>query len=244
MLTVVTYLWDDPTRDNRGYKCGPEHVRTLQHMIARNLTLDYRFVCVTDDTDQFYGYPFKVVELPMDKHVPGTVYARLIQHNEKWARENLGDRVLSLDVDVCITGKLDALASRTEPFIIWRNPNFPTPQRAFYQSSVQLFTPGARQCLYDDFDPEHTEWINEPFWFDGQWRQFGGREQAWISRRLPWTEPYFSDADGVYGAGRLSGSGVYSELPDNACIVSFPGARAPWQPEIQEKHPWLKEHYK
>lgn len=243
MLTVATYLWNDPTRDNRGYKCGPEHVAILRNMVSRNLTVPHRFVCVTTDPS-VEKFDVEATPLPMDKHVPGTVYARLIQHSEEWARENLGERVLSLDVDVCITGSLDRLASRSEDFIIWRNPNFPAPNRAFYQSSVQLFTPGARACLYDDFNPKNCNWVNEPFWHAGKWHQFGGREQAWISRRLPWNEAYFSDADGVYGAGRLGGSGIYTELPHNACIVSFPGARAPWQPEIQEKHSWLKEYYR
>jgi hypothetical protein len=90
--------------------------------------------------------------------------------------------------------------------------------------------------LWEDFDPAETpKWVN--------WR-FGGREQAWISERLEWTEAYFSDKDGVYGAGRLGGKGVYTDLPDNACIVSFPGARAPWQEDVQNKHRWVKEHYK
>jgi len=174
------------------------------------------------------------------KHVPGTVFARLMQHNPEWCRKNLGERVLSLARDIVITGAIDHIASRQEDFVIWRNPNYGAPKRAFYQSSVQLFTAGARPQLWEDFDPQETpKWVN--------WR-FGGREQAWISERLEWDEAYFSDKDGVYGAGRLArgeyGAGVYEGLPENACIVSFPGARAPWQPEVQEMHPWVKEHYR
>ena len=232
MNTIVTYLWRDPTRDNRGYICQPEHVRVLQNMIARNVTVPYRFVCVTDE--KIDG----VDCVPMDwtKHVPGTVFARLMQHNPEWCRANLGERVLSLDVDLVVTRNIDHILNRNEDFVIWRNPNFPAPKRAFYQSSVQLFNAGARPGLWTDFDPKETpKWVN--------WR-FGGREQAWISERLEWDEAYFSADDGIYGAGRLGGSGVYTDLPDNACIVSFPGARAPWQSETQEKHSWLKEHYR
>ena len=231
-VTITTYLWADETRHNRGYVCQPEHVRILKSMVERNTTVPHRFVCVTDEKIE------GVETVPMNwaTHIPGTVYARLMQHNPDWARENLGDRILSLDVDVAITGNLDSILGRKEDFTIWRNPNFPKPQRAFYQSSVQLFDAGARPELYTDFDPEETpKWVN--------WR-FGGREQAWISERLDWDEAYFDESDGIYGAGRLGGEGVYSELPDNACIVSFPGARAPWQSAVQEKHQWLKEHYR
>jgi hypothetical protein len=69
-----------------------------------------------------------------------------------------------------------------------------------------------------------------------------------VSERLPWTEPYWDERDGIYGAGRLfhgePDKGVTTELPDNACIVSFPGNRMPDQPEIQALHPWIKEHYR
>jgi len=230
-LTVVTFFWQDRTRDNRGYTFNQDHVRILKNMVDRNLTIPHRFVCVTDELID------GVETAPMDwrKHIPGTVYARLMQHNPDWCRENLGERILSLDLDVVITDNFDHVVNRNEDFVIWRNPNFPQPGRAFYQSSVQLFTAGARPELWEDFDPRETpKWVN--------WR-FGGREQAWISERLEWDEAYFSDADGIYGAGRLGGKGVYTELPENACIVSFPGAREPSQPEVQHKHQWVKEHY-
>lgn len=232
LLTVATYFWRDPTRDNRGYTFSHDHVRILQSMVSRNLTLEHKFICVSDQGID----DVETVSGDWSKHVPGTVYARLMQHNPDWARAALGDRVLSLDLDLVVTGNIDHLARRHDDFVIWRNPNFGQPKRAFYQSSVQLFTVGARPILWDSFDPEtSTAFANQ---------RFGGAEQAWISEMLPWNEAYFSDADGVYGAGRLGGNGVYTDLPENACIVSFPGARAPWQPEVQAKHPWLKEHYR
>ena len=199
-------------------------------MVERNLTVPHKFICVTEETiDGVETFP-----LDYSKHVEGTVYLRLMQHNPEIGRQ-LGGRILSLDIDIVVTGSLDKLVSRTEDFIIWRNPNFPGPARSYFQSSVQLFTPGSRPELYTDFDPENIKWIN--------WR-FGGAEQAWIAERLSWKETaVFTQADGIYGAGRLGGKGVYTELPDGACIVSFPGARAPWTEGIVDKHPWVAEHY-
>ena len=231
-LVIATYLWRDPTRDHRGYVFGHDHVRVLRNMVQRNLTIPHRFVCVTDDKIE----GIETVQFDWRKHVPGTVYARLMQHNREWARANLGERILSLDLDVVITRNFDHIAGRKEDFVIWRNPNFGQPGRAFYQSSVQLFSAGARPQLWTDFDPVETpKWVN--------WR-FGGAEQAWISERLDWTEAHFSDQDGIYGAGRLGGKGVYTELPENACIVSFPGSREPSQKATQERHPWVGRFYK
>lgn len=199
-------------------------------MVNRHCTIPHRTLCVSDE-------PIEGVEtVPMDwsKHVPGTIFARLAQHGP--LGHKLGSRVLSLDLDIVVTRNIDHIVNRPEPIILWRNPNFPAPNRSFYQSSVQLFTPGARPQLYDDFDPKETiKFVN--------WR-FGGREQAWLAERLDWNEAHFDEKDGIYGAGRLGGKGVYSELPENACIVSFPGARAPWQAEVQEKHPWVREHWR
>ena len=171
MLIVATYYWSDPTRAGRGYTFNHDHVRTLRNMVERNLTIPYRFVCVTDD--KIDG----VDTVPLDwrKHVPGTIFMRLMQHNPDIA-DVLGKRILSLDLDIVITGNIDHIAGRPEDIVLWRNPNFPQPRRAFYQSSVQLFSAGARPQLWNEFDPrETTKWVN--------WR-FGGAEQAWISERL------------------------------------------------------------
>lgn len=234
-LAVVTYFWDDPARDSqrRGYAFRHDHVHILKSMVARHLALPHRFLCVTDD--KIDG--IDTVPLDWRKHVPGTVFMRLMQH-----RPDINDvfgqdvtRILSLDLDIVITGNIDHIAGRKEPFVIWANPNFGQPQRAFFQSSIQCFEPGARSCLWSDFDTEQSHrWCN--------WR-FGGKEQAWISERLEWNEATFTDADGIYGAGRLGGKGIGSELPANACIVSFPGAREPSQPETQAQHSWIKSHY-
>lgn len=231
-LAVTCFFWRDGTRDNRGYTFDHDHVRILRNMVARNLTVPHRFVCVTDDEIE----DIETIKLDWAKNIPGTVFIRLMQHRPDYKRLIKADRVLSLDIDMVITGNIDHIVSRTEDIVLWHNPNFGKPGRAFYQSSVQLFTPGARPELWTDFDPKETpKWVN--------WR-FGGKEQAWISERLPWNEAYFDHRDGIYGAGRLQGNGVYTELPDNACIVSVPGARAPWQAEVQEKHPFIKEHYR
>jgi hypothetical protein len=114
---------------------------------------------------------------------------------------------------------------------------------------MQLFTVGATEFLWADFDPRST-----PAWLN---RRFGGAEQCWISERLntaypdagwDWDRPFWSENDGVYGAGRLfdgkMGRGVTSELPQNARIVFFPGDRSPSQPDVQRMHPWIAEHYR
>lgn len=203
-------------------------------MVARNLTLPHEFVCVSDH--QVEGV--RTVPIDWRKHVPGTCFVRLMLRRPDIAGL-LGRRILSLDLDCVITGSLDKIVSRDwEDAVFWRNPNYaPGNRRAFYQTSIQLLTAGARSELWTDFDPQLTPtWVN---------RRYGGAEQAWVSERLDEHEAYWDSSNGIYGAGRLFKDGMdkgITELPANARIVFFPGDRIPQQPEVQAHHPWILEH--
>lgn len=202
-------------------------------MVARNLTVAHRRVVVTHRPDLLeHVSGIEVVALDDRKHVPGTCFLRLMLHRPD-IEELLGPRVWALDVDCVVTGGLDSLVNRDEDYVVWRNPNWPSPRRAFYQTSSQLVTAGARSELWADFDPQETpKWVN---------RRFGGAEQAWVSERLPWNEAHWTAADGVYGFKRLNGAGIDVELPDDARIVFTPGNREPGQ---LKAIPWIEEHYR
>lgn len=233
MFTVLTFFWRDADRI-RDYSFNHDHVRILKSMVERNLSIPHRFVCVTDDVID----GVECVPLCWEKHVPGTCFIRLQMRKPGWAKSIGATRCLSLDLDMVVVDKLDPLVNRQEDCVWWRNPNFPKPYRAHYQTSMQLFDAGSRPELWTHFDPKETpKWVN--------WR-FGGAEQAWVSEALRWDEATWDHRDGVYGAGRLGdwNSEASVELPSNARIVSFPGNREPSQEAVQEKHPWVKEHYK
>lgn len=235
MITVACFLWRDPHgKNNSIYIYGPGHVAMLKRMVERHLTLPHRFVCVTDfHPDQLGG----IETVPLDKatHVPGTRYAKLMMYKPS-AAEVIGERILALDLDTVITGSLDAIAGRSEDLVLWRNPNFGVPRRARYNTSMVLLKAGSRTEFWSEFDPASTPAMLR--------RDWGGTDQAWISHRATPDEAHWTAADGVYGAGRLKdiAPGVGTELPANASIVFFPGAREPGMPSCQEKHPWITQH--
>jgi hypothetical protein len=247
MTTVACFLWSDPARQ-REYKFTSEDVRIWASMVKRHLTVPHRIVCVTHRPDLVEGI-VDVVPLDMAKHVPGLCTIKLQAHKVGGIAAR-GERVLLMDIDCVITGNLDPLMQRHESAVWWRNPNYVEGgRRGYIQGSMQLFTVGATEFLWSDFDPRTTPaMIN---------RRFGGGEQAWISERMNsgwpdagwrWNVPVWTENDGVYGAGRLiggrMGEGVQSELPANARIVFTPGDRAPSQPEMIARHPWIVEHYR
>lgn len=246
-LTVACFFWVDPARQ-RSCQLGREDVRIWDSMVARRLSVPHRRVCVTHRPDLVSDF---IETIPLDpaKHVPGLCTVKLQAHKSGGVAAE-GKRVLLMDIDCIVTEALDPLVERDEPAVWWKNPNYEEGgRRGFIQGSMQLFTVGATECLWRDFDPDTTPgWLN---------RRFGGGEQAWISERMnadypdagwAWDVPHWTEADGVYGAGRLMdgkmGTGVTSELPENARIVFTPGDRAPGQPEFQATHPWVMEHYR
>jgi len=246
MLSVVCYYWLDPAR-RRSYQLTPQDVRIWDRMVARHLTVPHRRLCVTHRPDLIDF--METVPLDTRKHVPGTCAVKLMTWRADIASV-LGERILTMDVDCVITGPINHIVERDEDVVFWKNPNYEKDgRRGFYQGSMQLLTAGARPQLWEDFDPKTTpRWLN---------RRFGGFEQCWISERLnisypepgwEWNEAYWDENHGVYGAGRLfdgkMGEGVQTELPHNACIVFTPGDRAPSQPEVRAKHPWIVEHWR
>lgn len=245
MLSICSYFWIDPSR-KRSYQITPEDVRIWDSMIARNVTIPHRRICITHRPDLIDF--METVPLDCTKHVPGTCLVKLM-HWRKDIAPILGERICAMDVDCVVTGNLDPVLDRPEDVVLWKNPNYVEGgRRGFYQGSMQLFTAGARPFLFDDFGPNELRTLN---------RRFGGAEQCWISERLntsypdagwQWNEPHWTEADGVYGAGRLfggrMGEGVTTELPENARIVFTPGDRSPSQPEVLKSHPWMAVHYR
>jgi len=246
MIHIICFFWVDSAR-RRSYQISPEDVRVWDSMVARNVTVPHHRLCVTHRPD-LVGDFISTIPLDLEKHVPGTCLVKLQAHKIGGVAKE-GDRVLLMDIDCVVTGNLDPLITG-DPYRFWLNPNFAVGgKRGFIQGSMQLFTVGETAHLWREFDPKRTPgWLN---------RRFGGGEQAWISERMnlnypepgwEWDVATWDESHGVYGAGRLvngkMGEGVQSELPANARIVFCPGDRSPSQPEMQARHPWIRDFWR
>jgi len=238
LLTVVCFFWHDEFAKCRGiYEFTPKHVSILHKMVKKNLTVPHDFVCVTDTPEQFDS-EIRTVKLDKTTFVPGTRYMKLML----WRKDIgniIGERMLYLDLDCVITRSLNPIVKRSEDVVLWRNPNFQgsKKRRARYNTSIMLVKAGARPQLYQDFDPQKHPKKLRKIW--------GGTDQAWISHKLNWDdEAYWTDKDGVYGAGRLRDvvPGVGTKLPDNARIVFFPGSRIPQLKQVKRHHPWIDKY--
>lgn len=235
MLDIVCWRWAPA----KGYRSsyGPETVNTLAAMVRRHYHGPHRFSVITDDPK---GYDPRIRVIPLwDDHaqLPSphgrgnpSCYRRLKMYSAE-AREIIGPRFVSLDLDCVITGDLGPLWDRPEDIVLWGDTNPST----FYNGSMVLMTAGARRQVWDDFDPQRSPAIAQ------RAGQFGS-DQAWISYRLGQGEATWGTADGVYSyRNHLTRPG--RPLPGGARMVMFHGHTDPWSPQAARLS-WVQEHYR
>lgn len=208
MLTICTWLW--------GTKYGAHYVEKLKAGVARNLKMPHRFICVTDRTDVSCE-TFPLVD-PNLQYVSDGCYQRLRMFDPAWQAKHGIERLVCLDLDLVITGSLDALFSRLEPFVILHGGHFsPCP----FNGSVMMIDRWARPEIWSRFRVSEAE---EVAMADGTWR---GSDQTWIAHIAP-DAAGWSHVDGVYGF-RKPGWMTGDDLPADARIVAFPGKADPSQ---------------
>lgn len=164
MLSVVCSKW--------GTMYGPEYVNRLRNMVTANLTLPHRFVCFTDDSAGVEAdcLPIQAWWTGKDHDVlhqwRGGIsagYPNLYLFRKDFP---FPGRVLYLDLDVVITGSLDALCQQDGPF--WAIHDWWAHN---WNGSVTLFEAGFRPQLWEDFPPKDMNSL--------------GDGQNWLSRYVP-----------------------------------------------------------
>lgn len=237
MITVVCWKWKK--HDGFAHDYTAEHVNTLQRMVARHYPHPHRFVCITDDPR---GIECNVYPLWGDlglsrnacgEHLP-SCYRRLYLFSNDMAKK-FGGRIVSLDLDVVITGDLSPLWNRDDTFVGWRQKALDPRLDFVYNGSMWMFKAGHHSDLWDTFRVDTSPILT-------RMSGYYGSDQAWISYRLKNTMPYWDESDGVYSYPR----GVRNHgLPANARIVMFNGKRKPWEhTKLLKVDDWVKEYYR
>lgn len=210
-------------------------MNTLQSMVSRNLKIDHRFVCVTDDpsgiacdTVPLWDEP-KII-LPRGKP---NCYRRLKAFAPD-AKDIFGTEwLLSLDLDTVIVDDItDLVTSKmSKPFTIWGD----TAKNTLYNGSMWLLKLGSHPDVWTDL-PRDPHAVTRA-------RNIIGSDQAWISHKLGPGQPTWGTSDGVYSYRVHLKSGL-TGLPDNAKIVFFHGRIDPWDNIAKAKSPWISDFYK
>lgn len=235
---VICFRWEP----QRGYRStfGPEAVNVLRAMVARHYPHPHRFICFTDDPKGLdprvdarpIWQDFATIPSPHGGKNP-SCYRRLRLFRADMADLLGTTRFVSLDLDCVITRDLTPLWDRPEDFVMWGDTN-PLPG-SHYNGSMVLMTAGARQHVWDTFDP-----MTSP----QRAKAAGcfGSDQGWISYCLGPGEARWTKADGVYSFRNHLRDRTTS-LPDNARIVFFHGSTDPWTPGLRHQYPWVGQHW-
>ena len=162
MANIICMKW--------GTKYGPEYVNRLANMVRRNMTIPYRFVCMTDSA---VGLDAGIDARPLpdfdDPGGPERGWRKISTFRNPLF--DLKGPTIFLDIDIVIVGNIDCLFSHPGEFIIikdWARPWRPTGN-----SSVYRFEAGAHPELLTKFMSEHAQIRSEV-----------RNEQEYISREL------------------------------------------------------------
>lgn len=240
MIHVVCLKW--------GTKYPAAYVNKLHGMVARHLRLPFRFYCLTEDAS---GIHPEVTILPLPElGVRGWWYKLYLFKDDFFG---LSGDLLFLDLDIVITGSLDALVTH-EPgsFCI-----APDAKPGKYNSSVMRFRIGTLGFVWENFVYQK----------DAVMVAVHG-DQDWIHRLVltakifpyPWVVSYKHDcharakhSGGFLGrwlrARRLLLPRKHAKYPDGARVVLFHGKPDPEDvahgPYDMYRHaPWINDFWK
>jgi hypothetical protein len=209
MLTIVTWLW--------GTKYGADDVRKLQAGLRRHLKQPHRFLCMTERHRKIRtgGIEFRwITDLELTRE--RGCFARLRMFDPHWQREHgIDERVVCLDLDVVLTGRLDPVFDRPEPFVILQGANAINP--CPFNGSLWMLRAGCHPELWRDFSLERAAAV--PFF------EFPD-DQGWFWHKVPDAAGWRCGSGGVY-AFQKPGWPRGTSLPRDARIVVFPGYRSP-----------------
>jgi len=209
MLTVVTFFWAE--------KYPASYVAKLQAGIRRHLKQPHRFVTITDRPEGVIDGEFWHIPKEDYPLLPGCL-ARLRLFDPKgWQdTEEVQGRIVCIDLDVVITGPLDALFDRPEPFVILQGANSINP--CPYNGSLWMLQAGYRPDVWTDFSLD----VEFPHYTVPD-------DQSWFAHKLPNAAGWQAGPQsGVYAFKKTTwpkGDG----LPPDARLVAFPGHRDPSQ---------------
>src|SRR5215831_9276435 len=120
-LTITTWWW--------GTKYSFADVQKLYHGFQRHLSQPFRFVVVTDQKipkldNAIERLPIADIGLTMIKGC----FARLRMFDPAWQKASgLRGRIVLTDLDTVLTGPLDPIFDRDEPFLILHGANSLNP---------------------------------------------------------------------------------------------------------------------
>lgn len=240
-LQIVLWKWVQPNHP-RTYLS--EHVNVMCRMLHRSLAgKRYRIICITDDPsdimecETFPLWPNAGHVANATKFILPSCYRRLKLYDAATQFElgfSRGDRIVSLDLDTLVTGRVFELLTQPGDFFGWELKGTHHPR--VFNGSLQAFDCGSKlQFIWDEFDEQISPQ-------EALKAGFLGSDQAWLSYKLVGRK-------GCFGIGypeiasyplHVRIQGTHSAQTK---LVFFHGRLKPWDAEAQEQTSWIKRYW-
>lgn len=230
-LMITTWWW--------GNKFSIDYVNRLAAGVKRNLKMPYRFACIHDkgfpgfSDDVHHSWPLADEMLTRQKGC----FARLRMFDPVWQKAypchemygNFADHIINIDLDTIITGSLDDLFDRPEPFVIMQGGNSINP--CPYNGALMMLQPGINSEVWKDFSLAAANKV--PF------HSFPD-DQGWIWHKVPDAAGWKCGSEhGIYVFQKRGWPGS-TVLPNGARLVTFINN----DPAKLMHLDWVKEHWR
>ena len=196
-LNIVVWRW--------GSKYPGHYVDRLKAGVTRHIKQEFKFCVVAPEAE--------------DEHltkIPGC-FVRLRMFDPAWQEKHgLTGRIVSIDLDTVITGALDPLFDRPEPFVILHGGNSANPCR--YNGSMFMLRAGMHPEIWSGFS------LKEAFAMPSY--DFPD-DQGYLAAKLPNAAGWKVGSETGAYCFQKPGWPVGTDLPKDARIVAFPGWRDP-----------------
>ena len=239
MLQIVLWKWKG---HNRQFE--PDHVNIVCLMLRRNLqNVPHRIVCVTDDASGIVECETALLwpdhgglQNGSGRHLP-SCYRRLKLYDKATQLDlgiEKGDRIISLDLDVLITGDLRNIVRTEGLFVGWELRGTHHPK--VFNGSLQMFDAQSLQEILSEFDPATSI-------LQAGHAGFKGSDQAWLSYKLV-------NREGTVGLKWPEVSSwplqnrIQGILRRDNRIVFFHGSIKPWDKAATQATPWVARYWR
>lgn len=220
-LDIITWLW--------GTKYTEADVARLQRQVAKYLKSPHRFTVFADR--DLKGVPSIKIKDP--ELCERSCFCRLRMFDPEWQSENGFDGwIISLDLDLVITGPLDDVFIPRSRFMILKGVNKVNPNPL--NGSIMMLKAGAYPEVWQDFSLEAADKIQKMEFAD---------DQGWIWHKLPNADGWQPGPDtGVYAFQKPGWplETIGFNLPKDARVVAFIGKR---KPSMYRNLPWIQKHW-
>lgn len=141
-----------------------------------------------------------------------------------------------------ITGNVDHIFGRTEPFVALATPKGPL----HYNGSFIMMDAGAHPEVEATWTPEAYAALPARYAALGM-RHGGQSDEGWMTAVLGPDKPTVGRKEGCYYMKHLEGhhAGTSDGLPKDARMVIMNGRRYdPSMPNLQKAYPWIAKHWR